>query len=189
MDAILDAASAVITESGLGGLTVHGVAERAGTSIGSMYHFFPDLDAVIGGLIDRHLRRFVPLVSALKARDPKEWSRMSAAAAVDAVVAPIFSYLRRNPDVLALNAAPETGFRFGRRKDDLKNAGVDIVERILAARGPSVRPEPRRARAAVMVGAMEGVALAYRGGAPQVQVVNELRRAMTAYLEVLEGAR
>ena len=189
VDAILDAAAGVISESGVGGLTVHGVAERAGTSIGSMYHFFPDLEAVIRGLIDRHLRGFEPLLSALAARKKGEWSRMSAAAAVDAIVTPIFSYLRRHPDVLVLNAAPEAGSRFGKGKDELKSTGLDIIERILAARSPSARPEVRRARAAVLVGAVEGVALLNPAHADQARVVGELRRAMIAYLEAVEGAR
>ncbi len=189
VDAILDAAAAVIRESGVGGLTVHGVAERAGTSIGSMYHFFPDLEAVIGGLVDRHLRGFEPVLSALAARDRREWSRMSAAAAVDAIVTPIFSFLRRHPDVLLLNAAPEAGPRFGKRREELKYAGLEIIEKVLAARSPSVRPEVRRARAAVLVGAVEGVAILNRAPADQARVVGELRRAMIAYLEAVERTR
>jgi AcrR family transcriptional regulator len=189
VDAILDAAAALIGESGVGGLTVHGVAERAGTSIGSMYHFFPDLDAVIGGLIDRRLRAFEPVLSALAARDARGWARMSAAAAVDAIVTPIFTYLRRHPDVLLLVAAPEAGPRFGKRREELKYAGVGIIERILAARSPSVRPAVRRARAAMLVGAVEGVALLDRARADQDRIVAELRRAMIAYLEAVEGTR
>jgi AcrR family transcriptional regulator len=189
VDAILEAAAALIRESGVGGLTVHGVAERAGTSIGSMYHFFPDLDAVIGGLIDRRLGAFEPVLSALAARDKGEWSRMSAAAAVDAIVAPIFTYLRRHPDVLLLVAAPEAGPRFGKRRAELKYAGLAIIERILAARSPSVRPQVHRARAAMLVGAVEGVALLDRTRADQGRIVSELRRAMIAYLEAVEGSR
>ena len=189
VDAILDAAAAVIRESGVGGLTVHGVAKRAGTSIGSMYHFFPDIEAVIGGLIDHRLQGFEPVLSALAARDARGWQRMSAAATVDAIVTPIFSYLRRHPDVLLLNAAPEAGPRFGRRREELKYAGLEIIEKILAARSPSLRPEVRRARAAVVVGAVEGVALLNHARPDQARVVRELRRAMTSYLEAVEGTR
>jgi len=108
---------------------------------------------------------------------------------VGAIVTPIFSYLRRHPDVLLLNAAPEAGPRSGKRKEELKYAGLEIVERILAARGPSVRPEVRRARAAVLVGAVEGVALLNCAHADQARVVGELRRAMIAYLKAVERGR
>jgi len=190
VDAILDAAAALIRESGVGGLTVHGVAERAGTSIGSMYHFFPDLDAAIAGLIERHLRDFEPVLSALEGRDRREWSRLSPAAVVDAMVTPIFSYMRRHPDILLLNAAPQVGSGFGKRREELKNAWLRNVERILAARSPAEGTGSRRARAAVIMGAFEGVALALTGtkAAPE-RVVEELTRAMTAYLEVSEASR
>jgi hypothetical protein len=41
----------------------------------------------------------------------------------------------------------------------------------------------------VLAGAVEGVALFNRGQAAQAREVRELRRAMTAYLEVVEGTR
>ena len=189
VEAVLDAAGAMIRESGLEGLTVHGLAQRAGTSIGSMYHFFPDLDAVIVGLADRHLRGFKPLVAALAERPAREWSRMSAAAAADAIVTPFFSYLRRHPDILPLYASPERTSRFGKWMEEMKRAGLDIIERILAARGPSVPREARRARAAVVVGLLEGTTtLLIRSKASEVLVVEELTRAMTAYLEAVDRA-
>ncbi len=188
-DAILDAAAAMIRESGLEGLTVHGLAERAGTSIGSMYHFFPDLDAVIVGLADRHLKGFAPLVSAVAERDAREWSRLSAAAAADAIVTPFFSYLRHHPDILPLYAAPERTSRFGKWIEEMKRAGLDLIERILAARRPAVPRDVRRARAAVVLGVLEGsTTLLMRSRVGAALVAEELRRAMTAYLEALDRA-
>lgn len=189
VEAILDAAAAMIRESGLEGLTVHGLAERAGTSIGSMYHFFPDLDAVIVGLADRHLKAFEPLLVAVAERPAGEWSRMSAAAAADAIVTPFFSYLRHHPDILPLYAAPERTSRFGKWMEEMKRSGLDIVERVIAARCPSVPRDVRRARAAVVVGLLEGTtALLLRSKANETHVVEELARAMTAYLEALDRA-
>jgi len=190
VEAILDAAAAMIRESGLEGLTVHGLARRAGTSIGSMYHFFPDLDAVIVGLADRHLKAFQPLVAAVAERPSREWSRMSAAAVADAIVTPFFSYLRSHPDILPLYASPERTSRFGKWMEEMKRAGPDFVERILAARGPSVPRDVRRARAAVVMGLLEGTTtLLMRSKASEVHVVEELTRAMTAYLEAVDRAR
>jgi len=187
VDAILDAAAAIIRESGLEGLTVHGVARRAGTSIGSMYHFFPDLDAVIVALVDRHVRGFEPLMSALAERDPREWSRMSAAATAEAIIAPFFSYLSRHPDLLPLYASPVSASRFGKRAQDMKRAGIDLIERILRARGPAASPDVRRARAAVVTGTVEGaVGLLARTKLSHAHVAQELERAVGAYLRAME---
>lgn len=187
VEAILDAAAAMIREAGLEGLTVHGLAERAGTSIGSMYHFFPDLDAVIVALADRHLKGFAPLVSAVVERDARAWSRMSAAAVADAIVTPFFTYLRRHPDILPLYAAPERTSRFGRWMEEMKRVGLDLIERILATRAPSVPRDVRRARAAVVLGLLEGTTtILMRSRTSEIHVVEELNRAMTAYLEALD---
>ena len=186
-EAILDAAAAMIRDTGLEGLTVHGLAARAGTSIGSMYHFFPDLDAVIVALADRHLKAFAPLLSAVAERPAREWSRLSAAAVAGAIVTPFFTYLRSHPDILPLYAAPERTSRFEKWMEEMKRGALDIVERILAARGRPVPREILRARAAVVVGILEGTtALLIRSRANQARVVEELTRAMTAYLEALD---
>ncbi len=189
VEAILDAAAAMIREAGLEGLTVHGLAERAGTSIGSMYHFFPDLDAVIVALADRHLKGFAPLVAAVVERDARTWSRMSAAAVADAIVTPFFTYLRRHPDILPLYAAPERTSRFGRWMEEMKRVGLDLIERILAARAPAAPRDVRRARAAVVLGLLEGTTtVLMRSRTSEIHVVEELNRAMTAYLEALDRA-
>ncbi len=72
----------------------------------------------------------------------------------------------------------------------MKRGALDIVERILAARGRSVPRDVLRARAAVIVGILEGTtALLIRSRANQARVVEELTRAMTAYMEALDRSR
>jgi AcrR family transcriptional regulator len=53
--AILDAAAHEFAEHGFAGTTTTAVAARAGVPIGSLYQWFPDKEALIYGLADRHL--------------------------------------------------------------------------------------------------------------------------------------
>lgn len=52
-DAIVDAAARIVAERGLAGFNTNAVAERAGVSIGSLYQYFPNKDAVMAALIVR----------------------------------------------------------------------------------------------------------------------------------------
>ena len=53
VEAILDAAEAVFGEMGVDAATTNAIAERAGASVGSLYHFFPNKDAILQALAER----------------------------------------------------------------------------------------------------------------------------------------
>jgi AcrR family transcriptional regulator len=53
VDAILEAAARILETRGLVACTTNAVAERAGVSIGSLYQYFPNRDALTAALIDR----------------------------------------------------------------------------------------------------------------------------------------
>ena len=55
--AILDAAARVFEERGFEAGTTNHVAERAGVSIGSLYEYFPNKDAMVVALVERELER------------------------------------------------------------------------------------------------------------------------------------
>jgi len=55
VDAILEAAAHILTGQGYDALTTNHVAERAGVSIGSLYQYFPNKDAILMALASRHL--------------------------------------------------------------------------------------------------------------------------------------
>ncbi|WP_211222750.1 TetR/AcrR family transcriptional regulator [Paludibacterium yongneupense] len=54
-EAIIHAATYILTESGWESLTTNAIAERAGVNIGSLYQYFPNKEAVIAELQRRHV--------------------------------------------------------------------------------------------------------------------------------------
>ena len=64
LDAILDAATRVLTMESLSGFNTNRVAEVAGVSVGSLYQYFPNKAALMSALIDREQLR---LATALEA--------------------------------------------------------------------------------------------------------------------------
>jgi AcrR family transcriptional regulator len=55
VDSILAACARVLVRHGFDGLTTNAVAEKAGVSIGSLYQYFPNKEALVRALIERHM--------------------------------------------------------------------------------------------------------------------------------------
>ncbi len=55
MNTLVEAAAQVFSREGLAA-TTNRIAERAGTSIGTLYQFFPDKQALLHAIADRHVR-------------------------------------------------------------------------------------------------------------------------------------
>jgi len=68
VDAIVEAAGQLLVEHGRIGVTTNAVAERAGVSIGSLYQYFPNKEAIFASLQDRHRDQVTPLIRHTLAR-------------------------------------------------------------------------------------------------------------------------
>jgi AcrR family transcriptional regulator len=55
VEAVMDAAAHILIKHGYDAFTTNRVAEKAGVSIGSLYQYFPNKEALIGELMRRHL--------------------------------------------------------------------------------------------------------------------------------------
>jgi len=53
--AILEGAAQVFSRNGYAATTTDLIAQRAGVSIGSLYQYFPNKDAILLGLVERHI--------------------------------------------------------------------------------------------------------------------------------------
>jgi AcrR family transcriptional regulator len=71
VDLILQAAAQVLEARGEDALTTKTVAERAGVSIGTLYQYFPDRDAILVALADREAQRIGERMRALIDRHPE----------------------------------------------------------------------------------------------------------------------
>lgn len=71
VEAILEAATRILDEEGLAGLTTNRVAERAGVSIGSLYQYYPSRDAILAELVRRmRLSMSAELLATIEAARP-----------------------------------------------------------------------------------------------------------------------
>jgi AcrR family transcriptional regulator len=62
VEAILTAAAQVLIDQGYEGATTARIAERAGVSIGSLYQYFPNKEALVAALIEHHAEEIVAVL-------------------------------------------------------------------------------------------------------------------------------
>jgi AcrR family transcriptional regulator len=62
---ILEAAAQIFSELGYAAGTTNRIAERAGVSVGSFYQYFPNKDAVLVALVERHVAAGMRSVGSL----------------------------------------------------------------------------------------------------------------------------
>ena len=60
--AILDATARILVESGVAAASTNAVAVRAGVSVGSLYQYFPNKDALISALHARHGEQMMAVI-------------------------------------------------------------------------------------------------------------------------------
>lgn len=60
--AIAEAAEVVIAKRGYARATTNEIAARAGVSIGSLYQYFPNKEAVLKLLVERHMAQLAPII-------------------------------------------------------------------------------------------------------------------------------
>lgn len=63
--AIIEAAAHILEKDGLDGYSTNAIAERAGVSIGSLYQYFPNKDAITRALIARESRTLLEAVATI----------------------------------------------------------------------------------------------------------------------------
>ncbi len=65
---VLEAAAQVFSEAGYAGATTNHIAARAGVSIGTLYQYFPNKDALLVALAEEHLHQAVDGLGEIAAR-------------------------------------------------------------------------------------------------------------------------
>ena len=139
--------------SGFDGSTTNKIAELAGVSIGSLYQYFPNKEALIGALIERQLGRHKQLLEAkLKEFEGRPFDEI-----IDAILQVVVELFVRNRALLRklFELAPRL-----ERIDTVlgtRNAIGSVLTRLLKDHPEQVRPGNIKLAVYIMVHAVMGV--------------------------------
>ena len=107
VEALLEAAARVLQQRGYASATTNRIAEAAGVSVGTLYEYFADKEALFDTLIERQIEAIVAAIAGA-GLDPKE----PLAVVLQRLLLLGMRAMRRGPDfVRALEQVPGAAFR------------------------------------------------------------------------------
>ena len=99
VNAILEAAARILADDGWQGVNTNAIARRAGVSVGSVYEYFPDKQAILAVIIDRHLAEGEDMLADAA-------NGLAGGMAIDDIVsALVFGFIRLHKDDPRLHRA------------------------------------------------------------------------------------
>ncbi|HWZ61172.1 MAG TPA: TetR/AcrR family transcriptional regulator [Gemmatimonadaceae bacterium] len=176
--ALLDAAAAVIAEVGYEAATMTAVAERAGASIGAVYQYFPNKDAIVRALrmqygdeMDARWRRLV---------DDMDVDGGDTTQLVDRMFDLLVDFIESRPAYLPLLSAPISIKRDPAARHRLRKHFATLFRRTQPALTPA--DALRVAHVAVQVIKAMGPVLIDAKPKERQAVVREFKLVLVAYL-------
>ncbi len=176
VDAIVEAAARILEEQGHGGFNTNAVADRAGVSIGTLYQYFPDKDALLGALIGRETARSLAEVESA-ARAP------SGSEALDAVIRAAVGHQVRRPRLARLLDFEESRLPLDADTQAVRASFAAILGSILT-RADLPRQEDLTVVTADVAAILRGMvdAAGEREETDQHALAKRVRRAVLGYL-------
>lgn len=185
VEQILDAAEAVFAEVGVDAATTNAIAERAGASMGSLYHFFRDKDAIVLAVGRRFAERIRERNASAMSLDDLH---ASLPVLFDRIIGTHAAFVDETPAFALVEAVIHRRFGGCSVQAELDEAIIDQVRHFLELRLPRMGAEQRMAATRLSVTAV-GVTCERAGTlapAERALLLRELRDMLVRYFEPLD---
>jgi AcrR family transcriptional regulator len=179
---LLDAAAAVIAETGYEAATMCAIAERAHASIGSLYQFFPNKESITQAVRIHYSRTFDELCIPLM----RQARTMNLEALVGHLTGLTTSFIDGHPAFLALMGAPAST----RAPAAIRRVIRDRFTEMLLLRKPRMSRAKAAQLAAVTLKILKGMNELYAESPPREkrQCIQEFKIVLLAYLNSRLGS-
>ncbi len=170
-------------------LTTAHIAQEAGMSVGGLYRFFPDKQAIVDAIAVRHMELFQERMGAAIMADFPETPRDFLATVMDAFVA----YLDENPDFRTVAFGAPGGGRYISRPTREDYAGHQVSDMVMEfiSGAFDIEPSPDLAFRLRMATEIGDRLLAYAFEQPdeaaRICVLDEAKALLGRYLFPLAG--
>lgn len=175
--ALLEAAEAVFVEKGCEAATMTEIAARAGAPIGSLYQFFPNMEALADALLARYSKRVDDALGRIEERA----AELPIAQLTEALLGLLVAFREERTAAMALIDSRRDS---PARPSDLRLAMRRHIAGILRARAPWLPQQAAENMAAVVLHLMKASAMLSmeEGLEARAAVIGELHHAVRLYL-------
>jgi AcrR family transcriptional regulator len=179
---ILEAAAQLLVAEERSALTTIRVAERAGVSVGTLYQYFSDLDAIVAKLVEVHLDREREAMEAVLREAPAT----HLPELIDQLVDAFIGVFAEHPELSGALYGEIRRAPWRPELEELGQATTSAIAHVLQERSNEVRPADPSLAAFVIVNAID--ALAQRAAAQRPKdveagtVAQEAKRLARRYL-------
>lgn len=176
--ALLEAAAAEIAAVGYDAATMTAIAERAGASIGAVYQYFPNKEAVVRALRGQYGNQMEQRWTALGVLA----TQLSVEQLVDQIFDLMVAFMQEHPAYIPLLGAPLSYSRDPQARDRLR----ERFARLFQQRQPDLAHEQAMRTANVTLQLVKGLNQLYADAKPKERklLVQEFKLAVTAYLNL-----
>ena len=184
VDAILQGAIQVLVKVGYERANTTLIARAAGVSVGSLYQYYPNKDAVFSALLQREIGRATELMQEMAVADPGA----PFARRLLGVISTLLAYKAQNPRlhrVLKTELGRIEGTRTLRR---LNERSLELVEHMLRAHQHELRLQDPVRAAFFAVNTVEGIVCAALLDAPERLSEPEFARELSGAVLAMLGS-
>ncbi|MBD2534444.1 TetR/AcrR family transcriptional regulator [Nostoc flagelliforme FACHB-838] len=186
-DLILDTAADLLVEAGVEAINTNVLAERAGISVGSVYQYFSNKEAILTALGERYIQELSNnTITALQ----QDVSGLDFATIVSRVIDPMVAFERQYPAFRHLNTGQEGQITLAQAAQRVEQEILTNIYNLLLRVRPHLSPIQGLQIARVMKALYKGMSyligqeqeIHIQGGDVN-SLIADLKRMMTEYLE------
>jgi AcrR family transcriptional regulator len=179
---ILEAAAEEFARVGFDGATTNAIARRAKTSVGSLYQFFPNKEAILAALTEHYLAQIRAVHAVVLST---EAAQLPPAAFFDQLVDRLADFHDTHPGFLALFYGSPTSPHLAAAADRLHRECVAGAEASIAARNPHLDPARRRLYATINVQVIKALLPLATAAGPdgRAEVLAEIKKLLVRYVD------
>uniref|UniRef100_B8HSG2 Transcriptional regulator, TetR family n=1 Tax=Cyanothece sp. (strain PCC 7425 / ATCC 29141) TaxID=395961 RepID=B8HSG2_CYAP4 len=185
-DLILDTAAELLAEFGPDAINTNALADRARISVGSVYQYFANKEAILMALGERYLQQ---LGSNTVAALQQDLMGLDFAAMVDRVIDPMIAFERRYPAFRHLNAGQEGAGILAEAAHKMDQEILVTIHHLLLRICPKLNPTQGWQIARVTKALYKGMSYIIQqepeiqqAGGDVEEMIADLKRMMATYL-------